>query len=225
LCCLCVYASNRSEWHSFIADLYVRGTGVGVRPDKLDSMFDAFSQVQSGQVTGTGLGLFGLRRRVEGLNGTCGARANTQSSTGTGTVVWFALPYLVDHMETMMRSSSDDMSVRMKPVPSTPKMSSQVIANLIREYKLTAIIVDDTKTIRKLMEKFLLQLGFHSVLSYENGSKGLEGLVEHQVDFVFTDIQMPIMTGPEVRSCLLYKRRQHCMAAPLTDATELTNSR
>ncbi len=47
-------------------------------------------------MTGTGLGLFGVRTRAEGLQGTCGARHNTESSTGTGTVMWFAIPYVED---------------------------------------------------------------------------------------------------------------------------------
>ncbi len=59
-------------------------------------MFDAFAQVQEGQATGTGLGLFGVRTRAEGLQGACGARHNTESSTGTGTVMWFAIPYVED---------------------------------------------------------------------------------------------------------------------------------
>ena len=70
--------------------------GVGVREDKLATLFDAFAQVQEGQVTGTGLGLFGVRTRAEGLGGSCGARPNTQSSTGTGAVIWFSIPYVPD---------------------------------------------------------------------------------------------------------------------------------
>ena len=73
--------------------------GVGIRSDKLDSIFEAFAQVQKGQVSGTGLGLFGVQRRAEGLGGSCGARHNTQFSMGTGTVMWFTIPYLVDDLD------------------------------------------------------------------------------------------------------------------------------
>ena len=71
-------------------------SGVGIPTDKLGTVFDAFAQVQEGQGTGTGLGLFGVRTRAEGLQGTCGARHNTESCTGTGTVMWFAIPYVED---------------------------------------------------------------------------------------------------------------------------------
>ena len=61
------------------------------------------------------------------------------------------------------------------------------------------MVVDDTLTIRKLMEKMLLKMGFDRVDCYENGKKGLEALLAAPVDIVFSDVQMPIMTGPEVR--------------------------
>ncbi len=40
--------------------------------------------------------MFGVRTRVKALGGDCGARQNTQSSTGTGTVLWFTIPYIPD---------------------------------------------------------------------------------------------------------------------------------
>ena len=67
-------------------------------------------------MTGTGLGLFGVRTRAEGLLGTCGARHNTESSTGTGTVLWFAIPYTPD------RDPSAGPGVVTK-VPSTLQVS------------------------------------------------------------------------------------------------------
>ena len=45
-----------------------------------------------------------------------------------------------------------------------------------------------------------MKMGFASVVCYENGSKGLDAMMAAPVDIVFSDVQMPIMTGPEVRS-------------------------
>ena len=211
-------------------------SGVGVSADKLGGMFEAFSQVQEGQVTGTGLGLFGVRTRAEGLLGSCGARHNTESSTGTGTVMWFAIPYVPDEVagttsssdnasrvvETNSRRSSllSADSINVPGHVSSPPMGSIASptsvgttrvrespspedvykhgADLIRRKKLTAMVVEDTITVRKLMEKLLLKMGFESVVCYENGSKGLDALMAGTVDIVFSDVQMPIMTGPEV---------------------------
>jgi hypothetical protein len=185
-------------------------------------LFEAFSQLQDGQVTGTGLGLFGVRTRAEGLGGTCGARQNTASSTGAGTVIWFAIPYVPDSRSsslTRSKSSSFSSGIFELEIPAklpppqdditsgvntliTPTASAHAGSAFIRERKLTAMVVDDTLTVRKLMEKLLLRMGFARVDCYENGSKGLDAMMAGQVDIVFSDVQMPIMTGPEVSSQL-----------------------
>jgi CheY-like chemotaxis protein len=214
--------------------------GVGVSDRKLGALFDAFSQVQEGQVTGTGLGLFGVRTRAEGLHGTCGARCNTTSCTGTGTVIWFAIPYVPDHHSRAMsltplatsahvsafaESVSLALSPKAKPSsrPTGDALSGgmslrQSFTGLFYDQRLTAMVVDDTLTVRKLMEKLLLKLGFARVDCYENGSKGLDAMMEQQVDIVFSDVQMPIMTGPEVRTSLLEFDPVHaqlCSSVPI----------
>ena len=200
------------------------GSGVGVREDKLATLFDAFAQVQDGQVTGTGLGLFGVRTRAEGLGGSCGARPNTQSSTGTGAVIWFAIPYIPDRSFSQSGStkftfedltptdispkgcdyqqpfafSADTEGEEFFPVTSMDESGLRV-EEAIRTRQLTAMVVEDSRVVRKLMERVLLKMGFARVECYENGSKGLEAMMAQQVDIVFSDVQMPIMTGPEVR--------------------------
>ena len=204
---------------------------MGVREDKLATLFDAFSQVQDGQVTGTGLGLFGVRTRAEGLGGSCGARCNTQSSTGTGTVIWFSIPYIpnVSYEGSLTSTSQIGNSKKLLPLTASDSQAvgtatttdvsssfatklrrktdggavivaadAQYIEEYIRSRQLTAMVVDDTLTVRKLMERVLLKMGFARVECYENGSKGLEAMMAQQVDIVFSDVQMPIMTGPEV---------------------------
>jgi hypothetical protein len=216
---------------------------VGVSSTKIDNMFEAFNQVQEGQVTGTGLGLFGVRQRAEGLNGTVGARHNTASPTGTGTVMWFAIPYKPDQTNTASQSRSitrassychsHSFDVSMMDLPfvdpthhsspahtrratmaavnplqleltlTAPSDLAKRTEDYVRSKELTAMVVDDTPTVRKLMERLLWKMGFAEVTCYENGSKGLDAMIAGQVDIVFSDVQMPIMTGPEVRSLAL----------------------
>jgi hypothetical protein len=202
--------------------------GIGIHPSKIAHIFDAFAQVQDGQATGTGLGLFGVRTRAEGLSGTCGARHNTTSPTGTGTVLWFAIPYLPDvslspttttrtmampgggqvwpftsalvnpPFDEQPEHLSSDATVSDPYLVPSPDDPNQRTAEFIRRRQLTAILVEDTLTVRKLMEKLLRNMGFARVDCYENGSKGLDAMMAGQVDIVFSDVQMPIMTGPEV---------------------------
>ena len=88
--------------------------------------------------------------------------------------------------------------MKRKPSFASTPGGNAVLTKLIRDHHLVAMVVDDTLTIRKLMEKMLLKLGFDRVDCYENGKKGLEALLAAPVDIVFSDVQMPIMTGPEV---------------------------
>ena len=89
------------------------------------------------------------------------------------------------------------MPKRKPSLASTP-FGTSMLTRFIVDHHLVAMVVDDTLTIRKLMEKMLLKLGFDRVDCYENGKKGLEALLAAPVDIVFSDVQMPIMTGPEV---------------------------
>jgi DNA-binding response OmpR family regulator len=56
------------------------------------------------------------------------------------------------------------------------------------------LLVDDNEKIRKLMEIYLKQEGYH-VLHAQNGVKALEMLVETNADLIILDIMMPKMDG------------------------------
>jgi len=93
----------------------------------------------------------------------------------------------------------------------------------IKHAHLTAILVEDTVTIRKLMERTLLQMGFARVQCYENGQLGLEAMLSSEVDIVFSDVQMPVMCGDVMvqefraaESTLLQTQATHAHAHPRT---------
>jgi len=62
---------------------------------------------------------------------------------------------------------------------------------------ITALIVDDSSVMRKIVERSLRQAGveFVSVLEAGNGSDALDILREKAVDLVLSDINMPVMDG------------------------------
>jgi two-component system chemotaxis response regulator CheY len=60
-----------------------------------------------------------------------------------------------------------------------------------------ALVVDDSKAIRKIERKYLEELGFE-VLEAENGKEALEVLKEHpDISLILLDWHMPIMNGYE----------------------------
>ena len=62
---------------------------------------------------------------------------------------------------------------------------------------ITALIVDDSSVMRKIVERSLRQAGveFVAVLEASNGSDALEILKKQPVDLVLSDINMPVMDG------------------------------
>jgi two-component system, chemotaxis family, chemotaxis protein CheY len=64
---------------------------------------------------------------------------------------------------------------------------------------ITALIVDDSSVMRKIVERSLRQAGleFEAVLEASNGKDALEILQEKTVDLVLSDINMPVMNGLE----------------------------
>jgi two-component system, chemotaxis family, chemotaxis protein CheY len=65
--------------------------------------------------------------------------------------------------------------------------------------EITALIVDDSSVMRKIVERALRQAGLDTLVVHEagNGSDGLEVLKSNKVDLILSDINMPAMDGLE----------------------------
>lgn len=64
--------------------------------------------------------------------------------------------------------------------------------------EMCIFVVDDAPAIRKLMKRTLERQGVGKVELFENGDVALRAMMQKEVDVVFMDIQMPVMSGPEV---------------------------
>jgi two-component system chemotaxis response regulator CheY len=65
---------------------------------------------------------------------------------------------------------------------------------------LTVLIVDDSAMMRAMIKRVahLTEIPIAQVLEAGNGVEALQQLEAHAVDVLFTDINMPLMTGPEL---------------------------
>jgi len=59
------------------------------------------------------------------------------------------------------------------------------------------LIVDDASLIRNIAQKAVLEAGHEAVL-VNNGKDGLAAVEKGDIDFIFSDINMPIMSGMEM---------------------------
>lgn len=62
----------------------------------------------------------------------------------------------------------------------------------------TALIVDDSLSMRLEAQRILDEIGFDKILLAENGQQALEILAGNTIDFLLTDLNMPIMDGVEL---------------------------
>ena len=152
----------------------VTDTGIGIPDDKVDQIFDPFTQVDGSftrKYQGTGLGL-GIVRRLVTL---MGGNIAVLSEEGVGTSMVFTIAAeFVDPEE------------------------SELISNegLMEGLKLSVLVAEDEHVNRIVIERLLGKLG-HTVLCVENGEKAIQALGKQDFDCFITDIQMPGKDGIE----------------------------
>ena len=77
---------------------------------------------------------------------------------------------------------------------------------------IKVMVIDDSNTIRKTAEIFLLQAGAQVVLA-EDGFDALAKINDHLPDVVFCDILMPRLDG--YQTCALIKKNAKFAATPV----------
>jgi len=171
-----------------ILECSIQDSGIGIRSDKLQTIFDAFSQEDSSttrQHGGTGLGLAICRRLVEMMDG----EIRVKSSKGAGSNFSFTV--------TLGLVTPDAESLTGSKEQQTKKTRALPIA-------LTILLVEDNKLNRDVARMTLEQDG-NTVIEAENGLQAIELLTDNEVDVILLDVQMPVMDGlttaRHIRNC------------------------
>ena len=150
----------------------VRDTGCGIPADRMDRLFQAFSQVDASTTRkygGTGLGLAISKRLTEIMGG----RIWVESEVGKGSVFQFLLP---------LRSAP-----ALEPLPR---------AEMCWPGR-AALIVDDNATNRRIYATQLRHWGMETV-AVESADEALERLRQRTFDVALVDVEMPGMSGMEL---------------------------
>src|SRR2546429_9376988 len=74
------------------------------------------------------------------------------------------------------------------------------------------MVIDDSNTIRRSAEIFLLQAGCTVILA-EDGFDALAKIADHQPELIFVDIMMPRLDG--YQTCALIKKNQKFRGTPV----------
>ncbi|WRH65568.1 MAG: ATP-binding protein [Planktothrix sp. GU0601_MAG3] len=153
-------------------------TGVGIAPEELDCIFDAFVQAQAGRqtVSGTGLGLTISRKLLQMMGGDISVR----STIGEGTAFSFSLRVALSNGVEVIREQSDRLILGLAPGNAHHRI----------------LVVDDREENRLLLVKLLTQLGLE-VREASNGLEAVQLWREWQPDLTWMDIRMPVLDGYE----------------------------
>jgi len=77
---------------------------------------------------------------------------------------------------------------------------------------IKVMVIDDSNTIRRSAEIFLVQSGCEVILA-EDGFDAMSKIADHQPDVIFVDIMMPRLDG--YQTCMLIKKNQRCRDTPV----------
>jgi signal transduction histidine kinase/DNA-binding NarL/FixJ family response regulator len=154
----------------------VTDSGIGIAPDKLETIFDPFTQLAAeGQVReGTGLGLTITKRLVTLMRG----RMEVESEPGKGSTFRVELP--------LPTASEGGIAV---------EKARETVTGYRGERK-RVLVVDDNIPNAALLVSMLEPLGF-LVATAGNGREALDLAIEQRPDLVLLDLVMPEMDGLE----------------------------
>ncbi|HEY9761534.1 MAG TPA: PAS domain S-box protein [Trichocoleus sp.] len=182
--------SEETENPQYELKFAVRDTGIGIAKDKLDRLFQPFSQADSSTTRrfgGTGLGLVISKRLCEMMGG----QIWVESTVGQGSTFYFTI-------RTDASPTLSDVQGQQQPVLPIqgPSLSSQVVSPLSFEH-LRILLVEDVPVNQRVAQHILQRLGQDSISLASNGVEALESVRRQPYDVVFMDVQMPEMDGLE----------------------------
>ena len=173
----------------------VQDTGIGIPSDKMDKLFESFSQVDSSTTRkygGTGLGLVISQELAEKMGG----KMWVESKEGEGSTFFF----------TILAEAAKELK---------SQRSTKIDFSLGEKHPLRILLVEDNIINQKVASKLLERMGYKIDLA-NNGIKALEALENKIYDVVFMDIQMPEMDGneatQEIRKIFPEKRQPYIIA-------------
>jgi len=182
-------------------------TGIGIPHDKLDAIFESFTQANlftTRNYGGTGLGLAISLKLVELMEGTI----DVKSKEGIGSVFTICIPFTVTNKTTTQK-----------------KTKTKRFSKSLKEIRI--LVVEDQRINQMVIKQILNKWNNpHEIVS--NGQEAIDILGEKDFDLVCMDLQMPVCDGFEATHKIrnkLVKVRNHNIPIIALSADALPETR
>lgn len=153
----------------------VTDTGIGIPAEKIEVLFERFSQADASTTRvygGTGLGLAISRRLIEIMGGEIGV----DSKPGEGATFWFETPLIQGGSAAGLAGGEDEMAA-----------SGGLAGGRI-------LMADDAPGNRELVSAILRGLGLEIDMVCD-GAEAVQAMQTGSYDLVLMDVHMPVMDG------------------------------
>jgi signal transduction histidine kinase/ActR/RegA family two-component response regulator len=158
--------------------LIVEDTGIGIKKENLNRVFDQFEQGDnstSRTFGGTGLGL-AISRQLASM---MGGDIKVESTPGQGST--FTASMTLARVEEQIPEKKNPVEAEGFEFPN---------------FGLSALVVEDNKFNQVVARNMLKKVGIESDVA-ENGAEAVQMLDYREYDLVFMDVRMPVMDGYE----------------------------
>ena len=182
-------SAEKNENNTGVLDIIVRDTGIGISEEKLDYIFQDFTQADSSTARkfgGTGLGLSITKNLVEMMNGTVQVKSKLNMGSIFTCRVYLKLPEVV---EIQNKTSNEE---------------EQCSIEKLTGYRV--LVAEDHEISRKYIKSILKYLGCEVTL-VSDGIGVLEELKLHEFNCILMDKNMPNLDGMETARII---RRDEC---------------
>ncbi len=174
-------ATNKTQF----IKIDVEDTGIGIPSDKLNTIFESFSQADASvtrKYGGTGLGLTIVKQLVELQKG----KITVKSEEDVGTTFSVVIPYHIGKTNDIEENASIIHRQR----------ADQVSLKDLR------ILLAEDNDINRLYATSILKMWECQTDVAENGYVALEKVRNNDYDLILMDIQMPVMDGFEATKAI-----------------------
>ena len=159
----------------------VSDTGIGIAPEKLERLFNAFEQADNSTTRdygGTGLGLAITKRLAELMGGSAGA----SSTVGAGSTFWFTA--------RLAKGSEQDGSAA-----ALAAVEEDAVAILLRDFQGKRILLAEDDPVNQMVVCMGLDDTGLTIDVADDGAQALDMAKREPYDLVLMDMQMPKMDG------------------------------